>query len=497
MGIVFRQSVKSTLVIFFGALLGAVTLLLSARYLTRQEMGFNRTILFQAVVASQFTVMGMASVISILIHKYPIGDKRRAALIGICISTPVVLTTLGSGFYFLFKQQLIQLLYNVPSDKVYGERFFALLPVCTLLYSLMVVLEYYLNSRLKVAKSVFVREVILRVLNLALILLYIFDWIDFNWLMAGTVVVHIIPIIILLMLCKQAEGFSFTLNWSVFSKAEKRELWHFAWYHMLMGVTITLMGFVDSLMIVPLDKDGMQTAGVYAIAIFVMSILVIPYRAMSTASLADLTRAYESGDMGKLKNLFQRGAINILIAATAMSTIIIMNMPNAIKILGQDYGALLGVVPVLILGRWVDMASGLNNEVISISKYYKFNFRISVLLIGMMVLFLWLLIPKWGIYGAAWGATLALVIFNGCKLIFLWMKLRLQPFSKKSAGVVVAGIAAMASVYFIPYRLPPFFDVVMRTGIMMIIYLILLLLLKPSADLNEYLQNIRKTKRLF
>lgn len=497
MGIVFRQSVKSTLVIFFGALIGAATVLLSTRYLTGQELGFNRIILFQAIVASQITMLGMPSVISIIIHKYPIGHAKRPALIGICLSIPVVITSVLSVFYFVFKLPILHLLYNVPSDKIYGDRFFVLLPVCTLFYSLMGVLEYYLNSRIKIAQSVFVKEIVLRSLSLLLIVLYIFKCISFDVLMVATVLVNIIPVLVFLALCKRAGGFSVSFNWNVFTKAEKKELLHFAWYHMLMGVTISLMGLIDNLLIVPLDKDGMQTAGVYSIAIFIMTVLVIPYRAMSTASLADLTKSYESGDVAKMKDLFKRGGINILIAATAMAVIIIMNMPNALKILGDNFAALLYVVPILVLGRWVDMAAGLNNEVISISKYYKFNFRISLLLIGLMFLFLWLLIPQWGIYGAAWGATLALIIFNACKMLFLWVKMRLQPFSRKSLGVVVAGLVAALAVYFIPFWLHPVIDMVMRTAIVTSVYIAMLLLLKPSTDLNEYLESIRKNKRLF
>ena len=497
MGVVFRQSVKSTLIIFFGVLLGAATLLLSTQYLTKQELGFNRIILFQAIVASQAVMLGMPSVISIIIHKYPEGNSRRPALIGICLSTPVVITLFFSVFYFLFKQPILHLLYNRPSDKIYGDQFFVLLPVCTLLYSLIIVLESYLNSRIKVAQSVFVREVILRLLSLSLIVMFIFKWIDFDILMTLTVLIHIIPVIILFILNIKAGGFGLSFKWNVFSRAEKKELLHFAWYHMLMGVTISLMGLIDSLMIVPLDRDGMETAGVYSIGVFMMSILVIPYRAMATASLPDLTKSYESGDMKRMKNLFQRGGINILIAATAMAIIIIMNMPNAIKVLGTGYAPLLYVVPILVLGRWVDMATGLNNEMISISKYYKFNFRVSLLLIGLMLLFLWLLIPKMGIYGAAWGATLALVIFNITKMVFLWAKMRLQPFSRKSLGVVVAGAIAALSVFFLPFQWHPVLDTAIRTAIMMIVYLVMLIILKPSVDLNDYLFSVKKNKRLF
>jgi len=504
MGIVFRQSVKSTIVIFLGALLGAVTLLLSVKFLSQQELGFNRSgILFQAIVGSQFAMMGMSVVLAIFIHKYPVGDARRPSLVGICMAVPVIVTAVCSVVYFLFKPQVINLLYNNPSDKILGARYYWLLPVCVLFYSLMMMLEYYLNSQMKLAISVFVREIVLRLLNILLIALYFFNRINFDVLMYATVLVYIIPVIILFILCKRTENFHVNFRWNTFSKKEKKEIIHFAWYHMLMGITLTLMGLIDTLLLAPLDKDGMNTVGVYGIAVFIMSILVIPYRSMSTASVPDLTRSFEANDLQRVHDLFRRGGINILIAAVAMCSIVLMNTPNAVSFLnglsskGEDYSALLGVVPVLVLGRFADMATGLNSEVISISKHYKFNFRISIVLIIMMFLFISTLVPKMGIYGAAWGATLALVVFNIAKLVFLWVKMRLHPFSRKSLGVIVSGIASMSAVYFIPYFLHPLVDAALRTAIMMVVYLAMLMILKPSADLNEYLAGVKKNKRLF
>ncbi len=504
MGIVVRQSVKSTLVIFLGALLGAITLLLSVKYLTQQELGFNRSgILFQAIVASQFALMGMSNVMAIFIHKYEPDDPRRHTLIGICFAVPVFITLLGSIFYFILKPEIISLLYNTPSDKILGDRYYVLLPICTLLYSLMILLEFYLNSQMKIALSIFIREVVLRLLTIGLIILYIVNLINFDVLMYGTILIHSIPIVILYFLSKRTQHFQIKFDFNVFSKKELKDIFHFAWYHMLMGITLSLMGLIDSLMLAPLDKDGMNTVGVYGIAIFLMSILIIPYRSMSTASLPGLTKAYEAQDVESIRNLFQRGGINILIAAVGMCIIVLMNTPNAVNFLnqlstkGESYDALLSVVPILILGRLTDMGTGLNSELISISKYYKFNFRISIVLIVLMFILIGVLVPKMGIYGAAWGATIALIIFNICKMIFLWKKMQLHPFSNKSVGVLIAGILAAASVYLIPYTLHPILDAIVRTSIMMLVYISALLILKPSPDLQEYLANLKKNKRLF
>jgi hypothetical protein len=82
-------------------------------------------------------------------------------------------------------------------------------------------------------------------------------------------------------------------------------------------------------------------------------------------------------------------------------------------------------------------------------------------------------------------------------MIFLWKKMQLHPFSSKSIGVLIAGILAAASVYLIPYSLHPLLDAIIRTTIIMLVYIGALLVIKPSPDLQEYLANLKKNKRLF
>ena len=150
-----------------------------------------------------------------------------------------------------------------------------------------------------------------------------------------------------------------------------------------------------------------------------------------------------------------------------------------------------------MLGRVVDMATGLNSELISVSKYYKFNFRISFLLVVLLLVFNRILIPKYGIYGAAWGATLSIAFFNLAKMVFLWWKMQLHPFSSKSLLVLLAGAGAWVAIYFIPTLFNPIVDSILRSGIIVFVYACLLIWFKPSEDLNVYLRSIKENKRLF
>ena len=172
---------------------------------------------------------------------------------------------------------------------------------------------------------------------------------------------------------------------------------------------------------------------------------------------------------------------------------------------GKDYTSVIKIFLILMAGSLINVATGINDQVLSIANYYKFNFYVSVLLIGLLFLLIRTLVPRYGVYGAAWSSTSILIVFNVIKYIFVWKKLGMQPFSNKTWRVIIAALPALAVGYFFPYLFDParhvyvhtFIDATIRTALISVIYVGMLLWLKPSPDLTEYVGLIRQNKRLF
>jgi O-antigen/teichoic acid export membrane protein len=493
MGIVFRQSVKTTLVTFTGALLGALSIFIATK-LSPQEWGFSKTILTQAIVFSQVVLMGVHSMLHLNATKYADRDKK-PVLITIAVLTPLIVTALFTIPYIVLKEQVIYLFQ--PQDRQYVAKYFLWLPFYVLIWSGMGIFEWYLVSQMRVAIAVFMREIILRILTIIVLLLYLFQYVSFHFFIVSGILIHIAPLIGMIWVATKTENFRISFNFKAFSRQEYKYLADFAFFHLLLNMSMTLMGNIDLLMVATLDEAGMKSAAAYSIAIFMMSIFQIPFKAMSVAAVPALNNAYVSGDMDKVKDLFTRSGINIFIATMGMAAIIIANLHNLIVVIGDKYAGVDTLVLILLIGRAADMVTGLNGEMLSITRYYRYNFYLTVLLVVLMIGFNLLLIPVYGIYGAAWGATIAYTLFNIGKLLMLWWKMRLQPFSKQTWSVLIASVIAFACGYFLPhlpYTIP---DTAVRTIIISIVYIILLILFRPSADLNAYLQSIKDKRRLF
>jgi O-antigen/teichoic acid export membrane protein len=495
MGIVFRQSVKTTIVTSLGAMMGLLVVYLSARFIAKQELGYSRTLLNQAVIGSQFILMGMHSAIYVIVPRYKTTDVRRQVLITVSLLTPFVITAFFSIFYFYFKSFIVA--QYQQQDIAFVSKYFAWLPVYTLLWGLMSMLELYLLSQMKVAASIFVREIALRALNILLILLFGYGQIDFDVFIAGSVLVHVLPVVVLFVLSSRTEGFGISWKFNSLSREEKKTTAEFAVFHLFLNVSISLLIYIDAVMLAILDKTGMEAAAIYFVAQSIVSIYQIPYRALANASAPAINKAYREEDNAGVSDLFSRSAINTLIVTIGMSAIVIANLNNAVLVIGEAYSTIPLVVMILMLGKTFDMITGLNTEVLSFSKYYKVNFYISCVLVIIVIILNMVLIPKWGIYGAAWSSVLALFIFNLIKWQFMRVKMQIQPFSMNTLKVLACGAVVIGIGYYLPFMLNPYIDTLIRTCVIIVLYGGLILYTSPSEDLKKYLLLVKKDKRLF
>jgi len=495
MGIVFRQSVKTTIVTFIGVALGAYINYIYVFVFTQRELGFYTNTINIGAVMQLFVMMGMGSVLSVFIPRYGEDLRKKKSLITlgfIVTSFAIVLTTIIG---ILFRKQFIGL-YKIP-DQQYLYKYYYYIFLLIGLWGIASLVEQFLVSQIKIALSAFVREVLLRLCNLLIIALYYFKVINFNSFVVLSVLIYAIPVIVLLFTSIKTGNFGFSFNFKVFSKVDYKEITHYAWYHLLFGLSINLFGFLDLLLLAVLDKSGFESLSIYRNAIFVTSVMIVPFRAMSASAFSIINKSYIGGNREELDHLFKRSGLNILIVVGALMGIILVNLDNLVAILPQAYNSIKPVIIILMIGKFTDVITGLNNEVISISKYYKFNFRSSGLLLLAIFAFDFVLIPKYGIYGAAWGTTLAYTLINLIKLFFLWNKLQLQPFSKGTLMSLLSIVVATISAYLIPKCSNPFLDTFIRSVILLGIYSVLLLWLKPSEDLQNYLISIKTNKRLF
>ena len=503
MGIVFRQSAKNSIVTGMGAILGAAIIWLSTRYIGKREFGFIGNFTNYAVTLSQILLLGLNSTLVVYIHRFAQDDKKRKLLITWCFALPGVILVLTSLVYFSLRSWILH--HFQPADQPFMDRYFIWLPIFTLLFIYVVLFEQYLGSQMKVAISAFMREVVLRIANIGLILLYAFGFVSFSVLVVGTILLYIMPVSIMLFLVTRTKDFGLSRTISDFSPAEYKEMAHFSWYHFLLTASVLLLGYLDALLLPFYDHQGFSAVAVYRVAVFLISFVLLPMKALIPASFTVLAKAFAENDIAKAGDLFLRSSINILIATLGISLVLCCSLPNLVLIMNEGYADIMPVFLILFVGNIVNVATGMNDQVLSITNFYKFNFYVSIVLLIVLFLLIRTLVPQYSIYGAAWSTSITLIVFNSIKCFYVWRKLRILPFSSNTLLVLVAAIPALAVGYFLPHLfdltrhkyIHALMDTTLRSMLIVVVYFIMLLWLKPSQDMVEYISTVRKNKRLF
>ena len=97
---------------------------------------------------------------------------------------------------------------------------------------------------------------------------------------------------------------------------------------------------------------------------------------------------------------------------------------------------------------------------------------------------MYLLIPIWGITGAATAIAFAFHINNIMRYIFLYRKYGMQPFTKQFGFIFLSFFAAFFLSTILP-ELQLIWDILVRSTLFTIIYITAIISFKVSPEINE------------
>ena len=141
------------------------------------------------------------------------------------------------------------------------------------------------------------------------------------------------------------------------------------------------------------------------------------------------------------------------------------------------------------------MTSGFSSELIMMSKYYKFNVITITILAILSIILNYMLIPQFGMIGAAYASLFSILTFNCIKLIFIKIKIGISPFSNKTIVPIIIGIIIFFIINYFPNNSNPFLDIIKNSLVISSLYIGMIYLLKVSPELNLIIKKIINYQR--
>ncbi len=432
-----------------------------------EQLGLLRTIQDAAILFSPFAQFGITQSI-FRYHPQLAKDQKTSASF---ISLMLLLSLVGfSLFLIAFKIfETPALAYFQDNAKEIIQYSYVVIWL-TLILLLTSVLETFSRAVLKTTIPNLLKEVVIRLLLVLLAFLYFTGTITFEQFIIGSVLAYLLCLLILLLYLISTGDLKVSFGFRDLDQPIMKEMFLFSVLSFAGMAGMILIGKVDSIMVASLI--GLEANAVYTTAFYMATVIEMPKRALSQLAMPLIARAFEKNDLKEIETLYTKTAINQFIIGALLLIGIWINLDTVFYFMPKKEAFEAGrwVVLFIGIGKLVDMLFGPSSEIIVLSKHYKFNIVLIVILAGIVIVSNNALIPAFGITGAAIGAALALIIFNSVKYIFIYVKFGLQPFTVNTVKVLVISLFTLLVNYLLPTLERPMLDFIFRSSIITLFF---------------------------
>lgn len=491
MGLIVRQSIITTIISYIGVAIGYVNLLyLYPRFLSPEQIGLMRTLQDAAILMAQFAQFGLAQSVIRFFPHFREQEKEGKNFINIILIAGLGTYALFLVVFFMLESSIVSYFEANASDFIHYTSLALWLTFITVMTTL---LEVYSRSLLKILLPNLLKEILVRVLLAVIVLLYFQGLLTFPQVMISSVLIYAFTFLILLIALAAEGKLVFRTSFAL-EPTMRKELVRFSLLSFAGTAGLVIIGKVDSLMVAGLL--GLAPVAIYTTAFYMATVIEIPKRAMTQVATPLISRGFEKNDMMEIGTIYKKTALNQFILGTLLLLGIAANLDSIFTLMpkGEIYAAGKWVVLIIGAAKLVDMMFGPSSELIVYSKHYWFNIVLIILLAITIVSANNILIPAYGIEGAALGAACTLVIFNFVKFFFIWAKIGLQPFSFAYLKILSIGATAWVIQWLIPRIDIAFIDMILRSTMIALVFGGLILWTNVSPEANSL---VRKGVGLF
>lgn len=280
-------------------------------------------------------------------------------------------------------------------------------------------------------------------------------------------------------------GFNFRFK-TLFGEISKKDYFRYSLYAFTGSMGSLLAFRLDSIIIYNWISE--EANGIFGNGITLASTLQIPAIGMFALYAPIVSNYLKEGSFTELNIKYKEVARLLFFIGAILYSCILLGVDDLFNLLPTG-PALKQTTPIIFISGFsvlINMATGFNTEIITYSKYYRFNMiailSLIVVNVGLNVLFL--RYTGLGIIGVAYASFIAMTLFNISKLLFIYKKFRLLPFDKSFAKLAVLFFISGIAIYFLPNTESHLLNLVYKTGLSLVINCVAVYKLKLVYQVN-------------
>jgi len=222
---------------------------------------------------------------------------------------------------------------------------------------------------------------------------------------------------------------------------------------------------------------GMEENGIYSTLYALISLISIPQLGLFNISAPIISKNLADGDMEGLDKFHKKTSLTLYFLGAVLFSCIMVGFPYLTYFMPKNGVLLREYEPVVwIWGSAVliDLATGFNGNIISLSKYYKFNILVMLLLAGLTI-FLNLYFLKntdLKLIGIALSTAISLITYNVVKIVFNYFVFKVSPLTIEMIFVSIICTLAITVAIVLPNFSNNFINLVYKPAVVLLLIFI-------------------------
>lgn len=279
---------------------------------------------------------------------------------------------------------------------------------------------------------------------------------------------------------------------SLFEQIDKKEMYRFSLFAFAGSLGSVFAFRIDAIMIPKFIS--MEANGSFSIGVTLASALAIPATGIFTLYAPIISNYIKNDAMAELNVKYKEISKLLFFIGALLYSCIFLGIENLFMLLPTHENLMASVSVILILGFnvLVNMGTGFNSEIITYSKYYRFNLVaiLVLILLNVSLNIIFITVFHLGIEGVAFASLIAMALFNLSKLVFIYQKFKLFPFDSSYLKLLIVFVLVLLVCFYLPNSDNNLLNLVSKTALSLILNLVIIYKMKLVYSYNFWVNKI-------
>jgi O-antigen/teichoic acid export membrane protein len=231
-----------------------------------------------------------------------------------------------------------------------------------------------------------------------------------------------------------------------------KEIFNYSFFGFLGNIGNYIAIKIDKVMIG--EVLGNEELGIYSVLFAMISLISIPQLGIFNISAPIINKSIAEDDMEELDRFHKKTSLSLFFLGAVLFSCILVGFPYLVSYI-KNGTMLRESEPVIwILGSAIlfDLATGFNGNIISMSRYYRYNivFMMFLAVLTIVLNYYFLERTSLGIVGVALATAISLTLYNIVKIVFNYLKFKVHPLTIEMIFVSIISTLAITVAIVLP-----------------------------------------------